>query len=118
MQNESGDQRAAASKRATLASIIVNIFLSIGQVLLGIIGNSQALIADGIHTLSDLSTDALVLYAIWHGNKEADADHPYGHGRIETAATLNVTEGEIIGQGRIQSASEAVALLEHTWEFH
>ena len=88
MHTESGDQRTVASKRATLASIIVNIFLSIGQVLLGIIGNSQALIADGIHTLSDLSTDALVLYAIWHGNKEADADHPYGHGRIETAATV------------------------------
>jgi cation diffusion facilitator family transporter len=87
MQTESGEQRKIASKRATFASIVVNILLSIGQILLGVIGNSQALIADGIHTLSDLSTDTLVLYAIWHGSKEADADHPYGHGRIETAAT-------------------------------
>ncbi len=88
MDIESGEQRKIAGKRATFASIIVNTLLSAGQIFLGIIGNSQALIADGIHTLSDLSTDALVLYAIWHGNKEADDDHPYGHGRIETAATV------------------------------
>lgn len=88
MSNEPGEERNSASKRATFASIIVNILLSIGQILLGVIGNSQALIADGVHTLSDLSTDTLVLYAIWHGSKEADDDHPYGHGRIETAATV------------------------------
>jgi cation diffusion facilitator family transporter len=88
MLTENGDQRSAASRKVTLTSIAVNILLSIGQIALGVIGNSQALIADGIHTLSDLSTDSLVLYAIWHGNKEADEDHPYGHGRIETAATV------------------------------
>ena len=88
MSSEPGEERKSASKRATFASIIVNIFLSIGQIVLGVIGNSQALIADGVHTLSDLSTDTLVLYAIWHGSKEADDDHPYGHGRIETAATV------------------------------
>ena len=88
MSSEPGEERKSASKRATFASIIVNIFLAIGQILLGFIGNSQALIADGVHTLSDLSTDTMVLYAIWHGSKEADDDHPYGHGRIETAATV------------------------------
>ena len=88
MPTESEENRKSASKRATIASIIVNILLSIGQISLGFIGNSQALIADGVHTLSDLSTDTLVLYAIWHGSKEADEDHPYGHGRIETAATV------------------------------
>ena len=88
MSSEPAEERKAASKRATFASIFVNILLSIGQIVLGVIGNSQALIADGVHTLSDLSTDTLVLYAIWHGSKEADDDHPYGHGRIETAATV------------------------------
>lgn len=88
MNSETGEERKSASKRATFASIIVNILLSIGQIVLGVIGNSQALIADGVHTLSDLSTDILVLFAIWHGSKEADDDHPYGHGRIETAATV------------------------------
>ncbi|NOY16722.1 MAG: cation transporter [Gammaproteobacteria bacterium] len=88
MDTESGEERKIASKRATFASIIINTLLSAGQIFLGIVGNSQALVADGIHTLSDLTTDALVLYAIWQGNKEADDDHPYGHGRIETAATV------------------------------
>lgn len=88
MDTEPGEQRKIAGKRATFASIIVNTLLSTGQIFLGIVGNSQALLADGIHTLSDLTTDALVLYAIWQGNKEADDDHPYGHGRIETAATV------------------------------
>ncbi len=88
MDTVSGEQRKIAVKRATFASIIVNILLSAGQIFLGIVGNSQALVADGVHTLSDLSTDALVLYAVWQGNKEADDDHPYGHGRIETAATV------------------------------
>jgi cation diffusion facilitator family transporter len=88
MHSEIPDKRSTASKRATFVSMLVNTLLAIGQIALGLIGNSQALVADGFHTLSDLSTDALVLYAVMHGAKEADEDHPYGHGRIETAATV------------------------------
>lgn len=88
MHSETLDQRSTASKRATFVSMLVNTLLAIGQIVLGLLGNSQALVADGFHTLSDLSTDALVLYAVMHGAKEADEDHPYGHGRIETAATV------------------------------
>ena len=44
--------------------------------------------ADGLHSLSDLLSDMLVLYANRHGNRHADANHPYGHARVETAATL------------------------------
>jgi cation diffusion facilitator family transporter len=88
MHSEIPDQRSTASKRATFVSMLVNTLLAIGQIALGLVGNSQALVADGFHTLSDLSTDALVLYAVMHGAKEADEDHPYGHGRIETAATV------------------------------
>lgn len=88
MHTESANPRSTASKRATFVSMLVNTALAVGQIGLGLVGNSQALVADGFHTLSDLSTDALVLYAIMHGAKEADEDHPYGHGRIETAATV------------------------------
>ena len=88
MPTDTSNQRSAASKRATYVSMLVNTLLAFGQIGLGLVGNSQALVADGFHTLSDLSTDALVLYAIMHGAKEADEDHPYGHGRIETAATV------------------------------
>jgi cation diffusion facilitator family transporter len=54
----------------------------------GILAKSQALIADGIHTLSDLIADFVVLFANHHSQKDADEDHPYGHQRFETAASL------------------------------
>src|SRR5690606_20420057 len=49
-----------------------------------------ALIADGVHSFSDLLTDFLVLYAAKHSHKAADEEHPYGHGRIETLATVGL----------------------------
>ena len=80
--------RYAVSKRVTYVSLSANLALTIGQMLVGVIGHSQALVADGFHTLSDLITDFMVLFALKHGAKEADADHPYGHARIETAITV------------------------------
>lgn len=58
------------------------------QVLAGYFGKSQSLMADGLHSLADLISDILVLFANRHGNRHADANHPYGHARIETAASL------------------------------
>ena len=62
--------------------------MSATQILAGVLGHSQALIADGIHTLSDLFTDFLVLFGAKKGAKAADAEHPYGHARIETLMSL------------------------------
>lgn len=80
--------RYEASRRVTLVSVAANLFLTVAQVIIGVIGNSQALVADGMHTLSDLTTDFMVLFALKHGRKAADEEHPYGHARIETAVTL------------------------------
>lgn len=80
--------RYHASRRVTWVSVVTNIALTVAQVAVGIIGHSQALIADGMHTLSDLITDVMVLFALKHGSKVADEEHPYGHGRIETATTM------------------------------
>lgn len=80
--------RYDASRRVTLVSVAWNLLLTVAQVIIGLIGNSQALVADGMHTLSDLVTDFMVLYALKHGRKAADEEHPYGHARIETAVTL------------------------------
>ena len=82
------DGRYQASRRVTFVSIVWNLILTVVQILIGIVGNSQALVADGMHTLSDLATDFMVLYALKHGKKSADAEHPYGHARIETAVTM------------------------------
>jgi cation diffusion facilitator family transporter len=69
-------------------SIFINLLLTFFQVMGGFFAHSQALMADGLHSLSDLLSDVLVLYANRHGNRHADANHPYGHARVETAATL------------------------------
>ena len=61
--------------------------LGIAKVLGGMWTHSQALVADGVHSLSDLATDALVLFAAKHARAGADLEHPYGHARIETAAS-------------------------------
>lgn len=75
-------------RRVTLVCAGVNILLAGLKLFLGVVGQSQALIADGIHSLSDLATDAMVLVAIRFARDEADAEHPYGHARFETVATL------------------------------
>ena len=81
-------QRAAAGSRSTWVSVSVNVFLTVTQVTVGILSKSQGLVADGIHSLSDLVADFVVLFAGHHAKKDADEDHPYGHQRFETAASL------------------------------
>lgn len=87
MDNTHHDIRRDTMTRATWISISVNLFLSVAQLIIGFIGHSQALIADSVHTLSDLTADFLVLLVTRHSNKAADDDHPYGHTRYETLAT-------------------------------
>lgn len=82
--------RQRAGHRSTLVSVAVNLFLSIVQFFIGIFAQSQALVADSIHSLSDLVSDGAVLLANKHSMKEPDADHPYGHRRFETAAAMAV----------------------------
>jgi len=84
------NQRKRAMDKATWWGLIVNLLLSIGKLVFGFIGHSQALIADGLHSLSDLVSDGMVLLATHHSNVEADEDHPYGHARYETFATITL----------------------------
>jgi cation diffusion facilitator family transporter len=79
---------AAAGARSTWVSVSVNLLLSTTQIAVGIVSKSQGLIADGIHSLSDLVSDFIVLFVGHHSRKDADDEHPYGHQRFETAASL------------------------------
>lgn len=81
-------ERAAAASRSTWVSVAVNLSLTLAQVAAGILAQSQGLIADGIHSLSDLVADFVVLLASHQSGKVADERHPYGHQRFETAASL------------------------------
>lgn len=80
--------RHAAAKRSTLVSVAVNVVLSTLQIVLGFFAHSQSLIADGFHSLSDLLADFVVLAANRVSHEAADANHPYGHARFETAASM------------------------------
>ena len=86
--DRSSPERYHASKRVTFVSIVSNLLLTVAQTIVGIVGHSQALVADALHTLSDLITDFMVLYALYHGHKAADEEHPYGHARVETAVSM------------------------------
>jgi cation diffusion facilitator family transporter len=81
-------QRYKETIRVTLIGSVIDLVLGVLKIVFGFIAQSQALIADGVHSLSDLVTDAAVIYAAKHSHREADEDHPYGHGRIETVATV------------------------------
>ena len=81
-------QRYRKIRKVTLIGSAVDFLLGITKITVGGLVHSQALVADGIHSLSDLATDFIVLYAAKHSHKVADEDHPYGHGRIETLATV------------------------------
>ncbi|WP_367846768.1 cation diffusion facilitator family transporter [Rhodoferax sp. WC2427] len=81
-------QKATAASKSTWVSVAVNICLSTVQILVGVFAKSQGLIADGVHSLSDLVADFAVLLANHHSRKDADTEHPYGHQRFETGASL------------------------------
>lgn len=76
------------AKKVTLIGAIVNAFLGFIKLIGGYLFHSHALVADGVHSFSDLFTDVMVLFASKYGSLDADDTHPYGHQRIETAATL------------------------------
>ena len=86
----SHEQRYQAMRNVSVVGAAVNLFLAVSKIVFGWISQSHALIADGLHSFSDLATDLLVAFAARHSNQAADEEHPYGHARIETAATVGL----------------------------
>lgn len=84
-------ERSRAMQRVTVAGAVVNLILTLVKGAIGLVANSHALIADAIHSLSDLLSDGLVWFAAHHTAAGPDEEHPYGHGRFETAATLGLS---------------------------
>lgn len=102
--------RTQAAQRVTWVSVWINLLLTLLQMLVGWLAHSQSLIAHGLHSLSDLFSDFLVLWASRQGAQPADGQHPYGHARIETAATLILGVSLIaIGGGIIWESGRQLA---------
>ncbi|MGD8590441.1 MAG: cation diffusion facilitator family transporter, partial [Chromatiales bacterium] len=105
--NERKEMRYRLTRQATIVGAVVNVLLTLIKIVFGIIGHSQSLVADGIHSLSDLLSDALVLFAARHAKNDPDEEHPYGHGRYETAATMGLgTFLILVGLGIVWDAGD------------
>jgi len=81
-------EKHEVARKTTLVSVALNSVLVVLQIAIGVIAHSQALVADGIHSLADLVSDFVVLMANRHSGAKPDADHNYGHSRYETVASL------------------------------
>ena len=82
------DERSRAASHVTWVSIGVNLLLTTVQIVVGLLAHAQSLVADGFHSLADVLADFMVLAANKHSGSPADEDHPYGHERFETLASL------------------------------
>jgi cation diffusion facilitator family transporter len=107
------DKRTIAGrqiKSITYIGIAVNIALAVVKVVIGWLAGSLALLADGVHSLSDVATDAVVLLGLRLGSKGPDQSHPYGHGRAETfSAGLIALVLILVGGAMIYYATMAIA---------
>ena len=74
--------------KVLVKSLIVNILLTLTKFVFGLIYKSKVLVADGIHSLSDLATDVVSIYGSKLSLKPADNEHPYGHGKIEYLTSI------------------------------
>ncbi|MEK6423640.1 MAG: cation diffusion facilitator family transporter [Burkholderia gladioli] len=106
-------EKHAVARKSTGVSIALNVVLAALQIAVGVIGHSQALIADGVHSLSDLISDFIVLFANRHSSAKPDADHNYGHSRYETVASLMLGGILIaVGIGMLLRAGERLVNLD------
>lgn len=84
-------QRAREAKKVTLVGFIINLLLSIAKLIAGITGKSAAMVADAVHSISDFTTDVVVIAFVGVTAKDCDDNHHYGHGKYETFATLLIS---------------------------
>ncbi len=103
-------ERSVQARKSTLVSVVVNILLSALQVVVGIFSGSQGLIADGMHSFSDLVADGVVLMANKKSRRPSDHDHHYGHWRYENGASLIIGAMLLlVGGGMLWSAAGHLA---------
>ncbi len=116
-QHQHLQERGAESKRVALVGALVNLLLAVVKISIGFSARSQALIVDGIHSVSDLLSDLLVWYAAGHASHGPDEKHPYGHGRFETAATLALGGMLVlVSGGIIWDSVERLFVSEELWQ--
>jgi len=110
MQIDSRKAGTGKIKSVTYLSAVTNLVLCLVKFVVGLLTGSLALVADGIHSLSDIATDAAVLLGLHFGSKEPDEIHPYGHGRLETFSAGSIAVVlVVVGATMIYHATIAIA---------
>ncbi len=110
------EERQKKISSITIWGIFLNVFLMAIKLISGILVKSSALIADGVHSLSDLATDFVVLIGTRLSSRPADKTHPYGHGKLETIASLIIALALfVISLGLIWSAGISIYRHEHSF---
>jgi cation diffusion facilitator family transporter len=106
------DERTKEAAKVTWVGFLVNLFLAIFKMAAGVLGRSSAMVADSVHSLSDLITDVVVLVGIKAASRPEDKTHRYGHGKIETLVTLFVGVFLIlVGIGILYAAGRSIFLV-------
>lgn len=109
MVNQSINERHKRIRSITLWGALLNIFLMILKIFSGILIKSSALIADGVHSFSDLATDIVVLIGTSLSHRPPDDTHPYGHGKLETIASQLIALALlVVSFGLIWSAGTSI----------
>lgn len=111
--SEANNKSIKAGNSATLVGALTNIFLILFKFFAGLFGHSQALIADAVHSVSDLFTDVVVLLGLKVGRKAPDSKHPFGHARIETLASA-VVGVALIGTAVYLGITSSLDIYRHT----
>lgn len=88
MPTHAASLRQQKAERVTLIGSALDLALGVVKIVIGVIGHSTALVADGVHSLSDLATDFMVVLVMRHAAKAPDQQHPFGHQRFETVGTV------------------------------
>ena len=102
-------ERTRKIYRVTWIGMVVNIALSLLKLAAGILGRSGAMIADAVHSISDLATDVIVLIFARISSKPEDAGHNYGHGKYETLATIIISLAlSVVGGGILVHSVRAI----------
>lgn len=108
-QSRTMEEQTSALNRITWLGMIVNFLLMILKFSAGFFSHSQVMIADAVHSLSDLATDLALLIGVRFWNRPADSDHPNGHAKLETMITFFIgTVLFLVGFGLIRSGMESI----------
>lgn len=120
MRNDNSyHERSVMARKSTLVSVAVNCILSLMQIFTGVFSGSQGLIADGIHSFSDLVADYVVLIANKKSRKPSDSDHHYGHWRYENGASMLLGMMLLaVGTGMIWSSASKLMHPEKISDIH